>query len=602
MNVYEALEKIVVVETFSLQAISFSDEIKSGLDSASDMVVWDLLKRISSLRVNITEKNVTFHPMFTMEDGRRTFSVEDITEDDFEVLKSLEFEKIPLNLRARVADILWNLKKEYPAAIVAAKSYYELFSRWFSVKKWVRTLDMIKRAICISTQIKDDELYTKSCDYILNQVKSIYMKDDGFLSLRLLDILVFHEYKDLKVYIEIANQIISLHYEDIAKVEQSYLVIEKCYLKLKKQADAKKTNVLLADYYVEYANKIIDADIRGVISANQFLQKAVLLYRNNGSPDKAEETHRKLVFVQKEIPKLMVPFSSEIDVSRLNKAIDLNLENLSIEESIVRLTQMIVLYKKDEIKNKVIAECQNYPLSHLFRKNIINASGQTVFTLPPLDINNVELDEELLNLHINQRIIEEGRISGEICVKYALYRIRQNHKIKREDVEFLVKNNLIIPEGRERIFGSAIYMILCGQYYEAIHILAPQIENLFRYIAKEVGGLTVTLENDGSSKEKVLSSIFDLPELVDCYDNDILYLFKALLNEQSGANIRNEVAHGIVNEASASSGIYLYFAIAVIKLLALTSVEYYKILKTSDKLKDIIMPDENLLKICNKNP
>lgn len=59
-----------------------------------------------------------------------------------------------------------------------------------------------------------------------------------------------------------------------------------------------------------------------------------------------------------------------------------------------------------------------------------------------------------------------------------------------------------------------------------MHILAPQVENLFRNIAKEVGGLTITLDNDGASKEKVLKSIFDLPELLDCYDNDILFLLK----------------------------------------------------------------------------
>lgn len=41
---------------------------------------------------------------------------------------------------------------------------------------------------------------------------------------------------------------------------------------------------------------------------------------------------------------------------------------------------------------------------------------------------------------------------------------------------------------------------------------------------------------------------------MDCYDNDILFLFKTLLNEQSEANIRNEIAHGIIGEASASSG------------------------------------------------
>lgn len=85
-----------------------------------------------------------------------------------------------------------------------------------------------------------------------------------------------------------------------------------------------------------------------------------------------------------------------------------------------------------------------------------------------------------------------------------------------------------------------------------MHILAPQVENLFRNIAKEVGGLTVTLKDDGSSMEKVSSSILSLPELLDCYDNDILFTFRGLLNEQASANIRNEIAHGIISEYACS--------------------------------------------------
>ena len=115
--------------------------------------------------------------------------------------------------------------------------------------------------------------------------------------------------------------------------------------------------------------------------------------------------------------------------------------------------------------------------------------------------------------------------------------------------------------------------------------MAPQMENLFRNIAKEIGGLTVTLGNDGSSMEKALSSILSLPEMVECYDNDILFIFKGLLNEQAGANIRNEVAHGIIDEKTCSSGACLYFGVAVIKLLSYTSVPCYKILRNSEKLK-----------------
>lgn len=130
-----------------------------------------------------------------------------------------------------------------------------------------------------------------------------------------------------------------------------------------------------------------------------------------------------------------------------------------------------------------------------------------------------------------------------------------------------------------------------------MHILAPQVENLFRDIAQGAGGITVTLEKDGTSMEKVLSSILSLPELMDCYDNDILFIFRGLLNERAGANIRNEIAHGIISESACSTGACLYFGVAVIKLLSLTSSPYYQILKNSEKLKHFKIPSKDTLKI-----
>ncbi|MFQ8902074.1 MAG: DUF4209 domain-containing protein [Lachnospira eligens] len=141
-------------------------------------------------------------------------------------------------------------------------------------------------------------------------------------------------------------------------------------------------------------------------------------------------------------------------------------------------------------------------------------------------------------------------------MKNALAILKDTYVVNNSMLDFLVKDNPIIPEGRKRThFQSALRMFLNGEFYEAMHILAPQVEKLFRNIAKEVGGLTVTLKADGSSMEKVLSSILSLPELLDCYDNDILFTFRGLLNEQAGANIRNEIAHGIISEYACSTGV-----------------------------------------------
>lgn len=304
--------------------------------------------------------------------------------------------------------------------------------------------------------------------------------------------------------------------------------------------------------------------------------------------------------IQKEIPKIMVPVSVELDIKGVVENIIKNMEGLTFEESILRLTQMIVFDKREEIKSKVIEEYKNFPSSHLFGKNLINDQGQTIFALPPLDIQNPERDQKLLELHMHQNILKKQQIVGNIWIKNVLSLIRDRFVIDNSMVEFLVKDNPIVPEGRQRIFQSAISLFLRGEFYEAIHIMAPQTENLFRNIAKEVGGLTVTLENDGSSMEKVLSSIFNLPEMLDCYDNDILFIFKGLLNEQAGANIRNEVAHGIIGEKACSSGVCLYFGVAVIKLLSYTSLPCYEILKNSEKLRHFEIPPKGSIKAVKK--
>ena len=292
-----------------------------------------------------------------------------------------------------------------------------------------------------------------------------------------------------------------------------------------------------------------------------------------------------------------MPISIKLDIKGVVDNIKANIEGLSFEECVVRLIQMFGFEKQEDIKNRVIKEFKDQPIPHLFGKNLINAQGQTVLTLPPLDIHNPEKDSRLIELHMYQNELEKQKFIGDVWIKNALNIIRDRFVIDKPMVEFLVKDNPIIPTGRERIFQSGVYMFFNGDYYEAIHILAPQVENLFRTIAQGAGGITVTLEKDGTSMEKVLSSILSLPELMDCYDNDILFIFRGLLNERAGANIRNEIAHGIISESACSTGACLYFGMAVIKLLSLTSSPYYQILKNSEKLKHFEIPSKDTLKI-----
>ena len=598
VNIYELLNRIIVNKRYSLSPNLFIEADRIEL-SEEERSIFDLLKNIVSLGTKIHNDGIEFHPMFVMADGSRTFSIEDISEDDYLILHSLKLEKMPLILRALIADILWTNKKEFNAAKIAANAYWELFTLWYRDDDNVGTIDIIRRAVCISAQTKQTLLFEKIQGWFVDFLEKKAANNDGFFALRVMELFFGQKNFDVSLFLPVLDDLIDGNSDNIAKVEQAYKLKTECLFKLKRKEDAIKNNNLLADYYLEFAEKIFKKDIQGALRVVNFYQKGIMLYRNNGESDKVDAAHKRLVEIQKEIPKIMVPFSVELDIKGVIDNLKANMEGLSFEECVIRLTQMFVFEKQEDIKKRVIEEFKDNPISHLFGKSLINAQGQTVLALHPLDIHDPEKDPKLMELHMYQNALEKQKVAGDIWVKNALIIIRDKFVIDKSMVEFLVKDNPIIPDGRERIFQSGLYMFLNGDYYEALHILAPQVENLFRNIAREVGGLTVTLEKDGSSMEKVLSSILSLPELVDCYDNDILFTFRGLLNEQAGANIRNEIAHGIISEYACSTGVCLYFGVAVIKLLSLTSASCYQILKNSEKLKHFEMPRKDALKVIH---
>lgn len=596
MDIYSVLNSITDVKKHEFPSIVYTDEMRDEIESEEEKRLFDLIKNVSTLSCKIVNNGIEFHPFITFN-GKRSYSVDDIKEDDYILLESLNLDKVPLKLRARIADVLWTQKKIYSAAQVAAQSYLELFKTLFKDDDWIDVIDFIKRAIFISAQLGKGDIYKDSCKAVWDQVLRINGEDEHFLSITLIEILFQENFDNVDECIRILDHIIICFNKDTNKVERAYELKLKFLQRKKNKSAIKETNLDLAEYLINTAECIANSSLQGAMSAEKYFQKAIIIYRNIGEKQKSDMVLRKLVEVQKEIPKNMPLISTSIDVSKINNNIDKNMEGLSFSECVIRITQMIPFPSIESVKKQVLEELRKRPLGHLFGKANINSTGQTILVLPPLNFQNPEDNQELLKLHIFQRMFELQKYTGDLAIRYAMYHIRELHDFKLDDLDFLINNNAIIPLGRERIFRSAIYMALKGQCYEALHILAPQVENLFRNIARESGGLTVTMENDGTSKEKVLSSIFDLPELMDCYDNDVLFMFKELLNEQAGANIRNIIAHGIIEENEGSSGASLYFIGAVIKLLSYSSIGCYEILKRSEKLRNYEELEENAIDI-----
>lgn len=178
--------------------------------------------------------------MLVFADGTRTFSVDDITEDNYTNLHNLELNEIPLILRARIADILWTNKKEFDVAKIAADTYWQLFKLWYMDEDVIGSLDMLRRAVCITTQIKYNELHIEIHQWFNDFIDTKVTSLDAFFSLGVMRLFFKQKWVDISVFPDILDDLIQCNIDDVAKVEQAYKLKTKCLSKTKRNDDVKK--------------------------------------------------------------------------------------------------------------------------------------------------------------------------------------------------------------------------------------------------------------------------------------------------------------------------------------------------------------------------
>ena len=69
-----------------------------------------------------------------------------------------------------------------------------------------------------------------------------------------------------------------------------------------------------------------------------------------------------------------------------------------------------------------------------------------------------------------------------------------------------------------------------------------------RWHLKAAGIKTTNLDSDGIENENGLSTLMDLPEVTQIFGEDISFELKALFCDPFGPNLRNELAHGLLDD------------------------------------------------------
>lgn len=112
----------------------------------------------------------------------------------------------------------------------------------------------------------------------------------------------------------------------------------------------------------------------------------------------------------------------------------------------------------------------------------------------------------------------------------------------------LLEFNPLVPRGRERLFADGLVAGFYGDLVQATHLLAPQLEHAIRVLLQRLGERVSGLDQYGLQPEFGLNKLLYLPRLKEVLGEDVVFALRGLMVEPAGGNIRNRMAHGLMND------------------------------------------------------
>lgn len=575
MDIYELISEMGVSKrSYHLDYFpqSFHKLNRDKLVDSFDLNVFDLFER--AYRIQIIYR----HDQIENEQNNEyiKYGGEDVTpftDDELKIFRSLDWKRLPKNLKAHIYDVIWLCNKNYKAAKIAAEEYYESYIEWFHEEYWVTCVDYINRAIQLSVKIRDKVKEEEFLDRVYNDVVTLNGNDSSFLSIKLLELLVMRNYNyDFDTMILLTEKLICKNKGSIStskELEQAYHIKAEIHKKQNGQASENKVYIEYADYLMQEANKLVEEtgdkssnDNRDWFIAEENIKRAIELFRNHGAQEKDKNALRCLVEFQREKKKYMKMHEFKFDASGLYKKFSDAYEGHSVEELIWDVVFAFEFQRKKDIRNDIV---DNHSLSDMFPTQLMDSDGQTEFLLQPLNLK----DENNILLHMYNKAKQNESIQGQtIGCWFINYFIKKD--LQETDLDMIFKNNPIIPNGQEKDIQRGVYLGLIGHMSDSLDKLAPKAENLIRNLAEMCGDLmTYYNPNEGVQQKKVLSQVFLGENLNECVDENIIFTFDGLMQQKAGSNIRNRIGHGLNLEKEYYTGDCIYFVIIILKLCAM---------------------------------
>jgi hypothetical protein len=562
-------------EGYSTMWHAFSAAARNAMDEGRKehgKVLW-LLADACSMMLSPESPNEPFKPFAVFHD-RRSAIPDDLSDSDIEFFAQIVDAVDDDWLRARLADLVW-LKGKPRNPTFALKAIDAYRNLPLDTDTWVRGgRECWKRALALARMLKTgagDRLAQMEAKIVAAFAAST--RDDGFLALWLADLLKSNglgrgSRPDIAAKLEaLAREFKGAG--DLHRAREYFSAAADWYGSIPDQVKVAEMTVAVAEGWVDEAIARSSSDNPSHMAAASFYEKAIQTYRTIPRAERAahrvderiEELRAHLNDAGvRSLEEMAVIESPGVDITAIVENARNAVTGKPLHEALLAFANLHRGAKVDELRKHAIKRIRRFPLQSIFGATILSRDGRVIAKRPPMSMGSELTEEDEIAIR-SEMIRDYGILVGIVVqgdIWPALEVLLLEHRMREADFVELARHSPIVPKDRAGLFGKALFAGYERDFITSLHLLIPQIEHMVRAHLKQAGATTTTIDKNGIQNENGLSTLMELPEAGEVFGEDLAFELRSLFCDAFGPNLRNELAHGLMDEDGCHSPFAIY--------------------------------------------
>lgn len=469
---------------------------------------------------------------------------------------------------ARVADYVWLSRSDHTFARRAVDAYMTLAKTHENDESWIPTAEYYDRALRLAVRLGRGEPFQQVVAAIDGLLRRLNGEDPRFLSVKLMESLMeTRAGGDAETYAALAEKGARRAEQEAATGSErsKYNVARQRWIVAAEWHRLRGATEAEAAARAGFGESFIKEAEQLAAAAEPDYGVAVTMFGNGIAALRRLQNQRErvssLLARYKELQRLGVrelkPFEVKVDLSECVTAARQRVAGASLDDAIVALANVLPLPSVAHLKEGVLESAKIYIADRIFPTVLVNDEGAPIAGIGTLD-PAADGADHVLKARMFQDLRRTRVVDVFGFIDPARDQIVHEHVITPQPFLRLASLSEFVPQSRESVWALGLHAGMTGDFLTATHLLVPQVEHSIRTLLVRAGKVPVVWKKHGYEELPDLNAVLRDPDTAKILGNELVFTMTAVFVDRFGGNLRNDLAHGLLETSAFYSETAVY--------------------------------------------